>query len=232
MRGSHAASSPESEESQRTRGMSPPATEGTTSTGITGHQGPTYWPSAGGPPVQSRGAAGAERSELALDGTRRPLASCVRAQAPSGGVHRRRTRDAPCAPSERQWAQAKNRSPATGWVPGARWCRWNWYPRSPAVTGVPTSVPYDNRATGRSPKRSRRAVPTGAWASAAPSTPPLRFGPAGDDGRRPVLISSCASPAGLVRCGRRPRSSGREPGVEELLRVDRAAPAHPRARRD
>jgi len=64
---------------------------------------------------------------------RRPLASCVRAQTPSGGVHRRRTRD---APSGRQWAQAKNRPQATGWVPGDRRSRWSWYPRSPAVTLV------------------------------------------------------------------------------------------------
>jgi hypothetical protein len=49
--------------------MSPPATKGTTPTGITGDHGPTYWPPAGGTPGQSRGAAGAERSELALDGT-------------------------------------------------------------------------------------------------------------------------------------------------------------------
>jgi len=49
--------------------VSPPASEGTTSTGITGDHGPTYWPLAGGAPGQSRGAAGAERSELALDGT-------------------------------------------------------------------------------------------------------------------------------------------------------------------
>ena len=77
------------------------------------------------------------------------------------------------------------------------------------------------RETRDSHRRSRRCAP-----------PALRFGPAGDDDRCHVFVSSCASPRGWARRRQRPRSSGRETGVEPRRRVPGSVPAHSRARHD
>lgn len=64
----------------RVPGVSPPAQEGTTSTGA---HGPTYWPPAGGPPGRSRGRR--HRAQRAHPRRhRQPVTSCARAQTLRG----------------------------------------------------------------------------------------------------------------------------------------------------
>jgi hypothetical protein len=63
-------------------GLSPPASVGTSSTGTTGHQGPTRWPGSSSPPAPTDARMGHTARPTFVDGGRPRLGSVLENRMP------------------------------------------------------------------------------------------------------------------------------------------------------